>query len=66
MEYTTFEKYLEFCCFEENPQVLDDDGPDFFDNWLSNLDVSEVIIYADGWMNKTKSDIRQEVLKITK
>lgn len=45
----TFEKYLENVCFEDNPMVLDDDMSDFFDNWLSNLDVQEVMDYAQKW-----------------
>ena len=65
MEYKSFEDYLEFCCFKENPMILDDNMPDFFDNWIANLDVSEVIIYADEYANKIKSDIRIEVLNIT-
>ncbi len=66
MEYQNFEDYLEYRCFEENPTVLDDDRPDYFDEWISDIPVSAVIIYADGWMAKTKSDIRTEVLKITR
>lgn len=61
-----FEDYLEYVCFEENPTILDDDMPDFFDNWVSNLDVSEVMIYADGWMNQYKSEIRLAIHEITK
>ncbi len=41
----TFEKYLEEEVWE--PQgVLDDDMPDAFETWLSQLDVEELIIYG--------------------
>lgn len=39
---TNFEEWLNNKCFEENPTVLDDDMPDFFDNWVSNL-------YSEDW-----------------
>ena len=60
----TFEKYLEEQCDYEG--VLDDDMPDHVDDWMSNLDVSEVMIYADSWMNEYKSKIRMTIHEITK
>ncbi len=60
----TFTQYLEAQCFDENPEILDDNMPDFFDNWLSEQDVDTMIIHADGWMNETKSLIAQEIRKI--
>lgn len=42
-----FESYLQEICFKENPQVLDDDMPEFFDQWLAGLDVDELIKYGD-------------------
>lgn len=62
----TFEQYLEEKCFELNPTVLDDNMPDYFNNWVSYLDTSEVIIYAEGWMNEYRSFIRQTVHEVTK
>ena len=61
MTYKHFESYLEHRCFELNPEVLDDDMSDFFDNWLSEQDVSSIIIYAEGWMRETKQSIATEV-----
>ena len=61
----TFEQYLSDRCFEENPTILDDDMPDFFSDWLSNQDVSSILIYADGWMRETKAFIAAEFRKIT-
>jgi hypothetical protein len=42
------DKYLEEQCFKENPAVLDDDMPDFFENWILGLEAIELrkYIYA--------------------
>ena len=61
MKYKTFEEYLEHRCFEENPTVLDDDMPDFFDSWLGDQNVEAIMIYADGWMRDTKNEIATEI-----
>jgi hypothetical protein len=45
----TFDDYLEQICFEENPTVLDDDMPDFFENWISELDSEQLIALAQKW-----------------
>lgn len=34
---------------EACPLVLDDDLPDAFDQWVSELDVDEVIRHAQSW-----------------
>lgn len=60
----TFEEYLEYRCFDENPTVLDDDMPDIFDAWLGEQDVSSIMIYADGWMRDTKNEIASEIRKL--
>ncbi len=53
MKTQTFEEYLEEQCFTgENNMVLDDDMPDFLDNWIGNLDVQEVIDYAEEYGKK--------------
>lgn len=65
MKYKDFGQYLEYRCFEENQSILDDDMPDFFDNWISNLDISEIITYSDGYANEIKSEIRMSLLKLT-
>lgn len=66
MIYKTFEEYLEKRCFDENPTVLDDNMPDFFDNWLGEQSVDSIMIYADGWMHETKSYIATEVRNLIK
>lgn len=46
-----FEDYLEEVCFSENPTILDDDGPDFFDNWISGLDSEDWLKHGDNFIN---------------
>lgn len=43
METNEFEKYLEKVCFEANPTILDDDMPDFFDDWLGSQNADDFI-----------------------
>jgi len=44
------EDYLETVCFEANPSVLDDDMPDFFDTWLGNQDVEDMIRHCNNFI----------------
>lgn len=46
---SNFEKYLEQVCFEANPTVLDDDMPDFFDDWLGKQSGEDYIRLADEY-----------------
>lgn len=39
MKNTTFEDFLKETHIELNPQILDDDLPDSFEDWLANLPV---------------------------
>jgi len=57
----TFEKYLEQVCFEANPQVLDDDMPDFFDDWLGSQDGEDYIRLADEYANKVREEERERI-----
>lgn len=45
----SFEEFLSRKHMEDEPTVLDDDLPDAFDNWLSNLGVDLMIVYAEKW-----------------
>jgi len=54
----TFEEYLETIHFEENPQLLDDDLPDAFNDWLGELDNDELIIYADQYVKKIELEVK--------
>lgn len=47
MKERTFEDFLEDICFAINPTVLDDDMPDYFNNWLGELDGENYIKYAE-------------------
>ena len=49
MKQETFEEYLQARFFIEEPQVLDDDFPDAFNEWLGRADVDEIIDYAELW-----------------
>ena len=62
----SFEQYLEDQCFELYPEILDDDMPDFFDNWLGDQDVESLLIYSEGWGRHIKNTILQEVTNLTK
>ena len=62
----TFEQYLEDQCFELHPEILDDDMPDFFDNWLGDQDVESLLVYSEGWGRHIKNTILQEVTNLTK
>lgn len=50
----TFEQFLQELCFDINrdKMILDDDLPDFFDNWMSTVTVEEMLrwgqLYGDG------------------
>jgi len=62
----SFEQYLEDQCFELHPETLDDDMPDFFDNWLGDQDIESLLIYSEGWGRHIKNTILQEVTNLTK
>lgn len=43
----TFNEYLQDIFVRQFPMVLDDEMPDKFDAWVSDLDGIEVIAYAE-------------------
>ena len=47
--YKDFEDFLQDKFIESNPTVLDDDIPDAFDDWLTELDVDDLIAYGDQY-----------------
>jgi len=49
MKKIDFEDYLQDKFIRDNPHVLDDDIPDAFDNWLSDMDCGELIDLANDW-----------------
>lgn len=71
---SNFEDFLREKHFELNPMLLDDDLSDHFENWLSNLDVQEVIDYAEeaivalapkivGKISASKRDTSSEAMR---
>jgi hypothetical protein len=57
----TFEDYLQDQFFEEEPQTLDDQFPDAFIGWLENLDIEEIIDYANKFFKKELKRITDEI-----
>lgn len=45
----TFEEFLGRMHFADEPTTLDDDLPDAFDHWVSNIGVDLLIAYAEKW-----------------
>ena len=48
MEAITFQDYL-VDRHAEQYQGLDDEMPDNYEKWLQNLDVDQIIFYANHW-----------------
>jgi hypothetical protein len=64
----TFEAYLMEKFYETNQQVLDDDGPDAFDSWLSEeMDIDSLIKYGNKYgelmFHKGKNKILNNIKK---
>lgn len=60
----TFTQYLQTIHMKEHPALLDDDLPDAFDNWLSELDTDELINYADKFVDSIYTLIETFKIKI--
>ena len=58
----TFEKWLEEYKWEPEG-VLDDDMPDAFEAWICELEVAEVMDFAEEWGEKRFLDGKEFVLK---
>lgn len=58
----TFEQFLQEIHIKTFPQILDDDLPDAFDNWIGELTAEDWIEYGDfyGRLNKIKG--KEEIL----
>ena len=52
----TFEQYLRDIHMSENPELLDDDLPDDFDNWLGTLEQDIMIQYADDYAKEVHNN----------
>mgnify|MGYP007024647859 CR=1 FL=1 len=53
----TFEEYLKDI-YGDDYRGLDDDMPDRFDQWLTDLQVDEIIIYAQCWHTQELKSMR--------
>mgnify|MGYP000256155685 FL=1 len=49
MKEETFEEFLGRMHMEDEPMTLDDDMQDAYERWLGNLDIEEMILYAEKW-----------------
>lgn len=47
IDQVDFENHLKDIHYDLYPGVLDDDLPDHFDNWVSSLELAELIKYAE-------------------
>jgi len=45
----------------EQYEGLDDEMPDDFDNWFSNLDAQEMFDYANAWVVELLEEIKKDV-----
>jgi|TARA_Y100000310_G_scaffold340218_1_gene435251 hypothetical protein len=59
-----FEEFLQGKFMELEPEVLDDDLPDAFDEWLGNIPNDKFIKYGDEFARQIKLEIAKEVRKI--
>lgn len=46
-----FEAYLQEVHQSENPELLDDDLPEAFNDWVSNLEGDDLVEYAQNYFN---------------
>jgi len=61
MNKQTFENYLSDIHLKQNPEILGDDLPDRFYDWLAELDVDDVIKYADEFAIQNKKELLEWV-----
>jgi hypothetical protein len=54
-----FEEYLRKICFEQNPEILDDNMPEFFESWLSCFDYEDLKKFAEDY--KIETDSNEEI-----
>lgn len=48
-KYRDFEDYLQHIHGRQHPEVLDDDVPDHYEEWLADLDINDVIVWANEY-----------------
>lgn len=57
----TFENYLKDIHMSENPELLDDDLPDDFDNWMGTLEQDTMIDYANDYAKDCMMIAREKI-----
>ena len=63
----TYKEYLETVHMELNPTVLDDDLPDDFEAWVSNLDSEETATLITNYIgNRILDETPAKMLEILK
>ena len=49
MKNKSFEEYLQGQFFNDEPQTLDDEFSDKFNDWLETKDVNDILEYVGKW-----------------
>lgn len=71
MKRMTFEEFLNGIHIDLYPEILDDDLPDRFNDWLATLDVEDYLKWGElygknQFMEGELKILKQELEKITK
>ena len=68
MTYKDFEDFLNEKFYKENPMTLDDEWPDLFSDWVADLDIQDVIKWADEFASvrviKALEDLQRKYFKV--
>lgn len=59
----TFTEYLQEVHMKAYPMLLDDDLPDHFDDWLSDLSIDEWIDHGNGFAITILKETKKILLK---
>jgi len=59
----TFAEYLQQIHFEDNPQILDDDLPEAFDEWLSEMDRDDILRLAEEYGARCPEVVADDFIK---
>ena len=60
----TFEQYLNELHAKDRPQVLDDDMPDDFNNWLDQFDATAMMGLAESYGEQCSKENLQELADV--
>jgi hypothetical protein len=52
----TFESYLKNIHFRDYPQLIDDNIPEHFDDWIGDQDVDTIMSYADDYAKQVHNN----------